>query len=76
MIEQAEKEMMAHKNKMEVDRAKQEHELHKKLSERKKKREAEVAKKHAQELKDLEKKHLQLQTKDGYCGEISQIFNR
>ena len=71
LIEQAEKDMLAHKNKMDLDRTKQEQELHKKLSERKKKRRAEVEKKHAQELKELEKKHQDIQTKDGYCGKLS-----
>ena len=70
-IEQAEKDMLAHKNKMDLDRTKQEQELHKKLSERKKKRRAEVEKKHAQEIKELEKKHQELQNKNGYCGKLS-----
>ncbi len=74
MREKAEAELLAHKSKMDADRAKQEQELHRKLSEKKRKRRADAAKNHVKELKELEKKHKEMQTKDGYCGERAAVL--
>ena len=74
MIEEAQKEMLAMKDKMDNDRYKQEQDLHKKLSKLKAKRLEEQSKKQQKELKELDKKITETQTKDGYVGKCSKYI--
>lgn len=59
--------MIAIKDKMEKQRADQENQLHKKLSDLKKKRLSDLAKEHEMEIKEYERKCKEMQT-DGPIG--------
>lgn len=77
-IDKAKEEMIAIKNKMEADRANQEAELHKKLSNLKKKRLNDLAKEQEAELREYERKCQEMQT-DGPIGNdkiVIQVFTK
>lgn len=67
LIDKAKQEMIAIKNKMEADRANQEAELHKRLSNLKKKRLNDLAKEHEAEIREYDRKCQEMQT-DGPIG--------
>jgi len=68
LIDQSKQEMIAIKNRVEKDRARQETELHKRLSELKNKRLSDLEKEHARELQEYDRKCQEMQT-DGPIGE-------
>ena len=67
LIDEAKKEMIAVKDRMEQQRNNQENELHKRLSNLKKKRLNDLAKEHELEQKEYDRKCKEMQT-DGPIG--------
>lgn len=67
LIDQAKLDMVAIKEKMEKDRANQENELHKRLSSLKKKRLNDLSKEQEAELREYERRCVEMQT-DGPIG--------
>ncbi|KAL4231314.1 smoothened signaling pathway [Mactra antiquata] len=62
LIDEAKLEMVAIKDKMEKDRSKQENDLHTRLSALKKKRLADLSKEHEAELREYERRCVEMQT--------------
>ncbi|XP_052773636.1 trichohyalin-like isoform X2 [Mya arenaria] len=62
LIDQSKQEMIAIKNKMESNRSKQENELHKRLSDLKKKRLSDLSKEHIGEINEYDRKCKEMQT--------------
>ncbi|XP_053407084.1 trichohyalin-like isoform X2 [Mercenaria mercenaria] len=75
LIDEAKREMIAIKDKMEKQRADQESSLHKKLSELKKRRLNDLAKEHDMELKEYDRKCKEMQT-DGPIDPITYADGR